>query len=200
MRETSKCEFLTGTSRLDVPANLVGGGRCQCADFVLHAVAFRLRNQSGFKQNLIVVAQPELSSKLFLCLLRRRFPLGADAVHLLFCCKYPQRELESCSSSSPPPASTSCPFAFLHDRPRRDRGKFSFAGAFCGAYCRCAAAWSFRRASAHRPSSAPQHGQGAQRRAQDHCRSRDPRAGDDLLLCRLLHIRKLILRIVQDRG
>ena len=26
------------------------------------------------------------------------------------------------------------------------------------------------RASAHHPSSAPQHGQGAQRRAQDHCR------------------------------
>ena len=140
LRETSKCEFLTGTSRQDAPVNSIGGGRRQCADFVFHAVAFRLRNQSGFKQNLIVVAQPELFSKLFLCLLRRRFPLGADAVHLLFCCKYSQRELESCSSSSPPPTSTSCPFAFLHGRPRRDRGRFSFAGASCGACCRCAAA------------------------------------------------------------
>ena len=100
LRETSKCEFLTGASRQDAPVNSIGGGRRQCADFVFHAVAFRLRNQSGFKQNLIVVAQPELFGKLFLCLLRRRFPLGADAVHLLFCCKYSQRELESCSSSS----------------------------------------------------------------------------------------------------
>ena len=124
---------------LGAPVNSIGGGRRQCADFVFHAVAFRLRNQSGFKQNLIVVAQPELFGKLFLCLLRRRFPLGADAVHLLFCCKYSQRELESCSSSSPPPTSTSCPFAFLHDRPRRDRGRFSFAGAFSGACCRCVA-------------------------------------------------------------
>ena len=88
---------------MDAPVSPIGSGRRQCADFVLHAVAFRLRNQSGFKQNLIVVAQPELFGKLFLCLLRRRFPLGADAVHLLFCCKYSQRELESCSSSSPPP-------------------------------------------------------------------------------------------------
>ena len=85
---------------MDAPVSPIGSGRRQCADFVLHAVALRLRNQSGFKQNLIVVAQPELFSKLFLCLLRRRFPLGADAVHLLFCCKYSQRELESCSSSS----------------------------------------------------------------------------------------------------
>ena len=85
---------------MDAPVSPIGSGRRQCADFVLHAVALRLRNQSGFKQNLIVVAQPELFSKLFLCLLRRRFPLGADAVHLLFCCKYSQQELESCSSSS----------------------------------------------------------------------------------------------------
>ena len=140
LRETSKCEFLTGASRQDAPVNSIGGGRRQCADFVFHAVAFRLRNQSGFKQNLIVVAQPELFSKLFLCLLRRRFPLCTDAVHLLFCCKYSQRELESCSSSSPPPTSTSCPFAFLHGRPRRDRGRFSFAGASCGACCQYAAA------------------------------------------------------------
>ena len=26
----------------------------------------------------------------------------------------------------------------LRDRPRRDRGRFSFAGASCGACCRCA--------------------------------------------------------------
>ena len=127
LRETSKCEFLTGTSCQDAPVSPIGSGRRQCTDFVLHAVAFRLRNQSGFKQNLIVVAQPELFSKLFLCLLRRRFPLCTDAVHLLFCCKYSQRKLESCSSSSPPPTSTSCPFAFLRDRPRRGRGRFSFA-------------------------------------------------------------------------
>ena len=98
------------------------------------------------------------------------------SVHLLFCCKYSQRELESCSSSSPPPTSTSCPFAFLHGRPRHGRGRFSFAGASCGACCRCAAAWWMHHVVEHRPSSAPQHGQGAQRRAQDHRRNRDPRA------------------------
>ena len=74
---------------------------------------------------------PLVQPKLLFCLLRRRFPLGADAVHLLFCCKYSQRELESCSSSSPPPTSTSCPFAFLHDRPRHDRGRFSFCPFSC---------------------------------------------------------------------
>ena len=131
LRETSKCEFLTGASRQDAPVNSIGGGRRQCADFVFHAVAFRLRNQSGFKQNLIVVAQPELFSKLFLCLLRRRFFLCADAVHLLFYCKYSQQKLESCSSSSPPPTSTSCPFAFLHGRPQRERGRFSFCPFSC---------------------------------------------------------------------
>ena len=64
----------------------------------------------------------------------------------------------------------------LRDRPRHDRGRFSFAAASSGACCRCAAAWLFRRASVHHPSSAPQRGQGAQRRAQDQRCNRDPRA------------------------
>ena len=58
-----------------------------------------------------------------------------------------------------------------------------------------------RRAAVHHPSSAPQHGQGAQRRAQDHCRSRDPRAEVRIFFRASCTVsRKLFLRIVQDRG
>ncbi len=98
MREANKCEILAGASRPDAPANLMGSGRDQRTDFVLHAVALGFRDQSGVKQDLIVVIQPELPGELLLRLLRRRLFLRTDAVRLLFC-KYSQRKAESCSSS-----------------------------------------------------------------------------------------------------
>ena len=129
MRETNKCEILTGASRPDAPANLMEGGRDQRADFVLHAVALGFRDQSGFKQNLIVVIQPELPGELLLCLLQRRLFLRTNAVHLLFC-KYSQRKAESCSSSPLPTSASARPGSFPNKR-RTPAGETS-VGMLCG--------------------------------------------------------------------